>query len=402
MSKKPTLGIDFCGVHFVNPFTIAASPPSDRRDRIERAFAAGWGGAVFKTTSVEGNPVDLVYPMMGALSYKNNRHSTFYNIDLISERHIDEICSDIVYLKKKYPDRILIGSIEGSNHAEWIQLVEKLEDVGVDMIECSMSCPQGDAGTGVIPVNDPDMTRKVTGWICNARRKNTPVIVKLNPIVTNLSAIAEAAKEGGADAVCTIDTVRGYAGVDLNSLEPKLSVRGQSSFCGLSGPAVKPIAMACISEIAQNVKMPIAGVGGVTTWQDAAEFLLLGASNVQVCTAIMKYGVEIIEDLTTGLLNYMEEKGFETLDDMVGRCTNQVKNNEDLDRETKIVSSIDRNLCIDCNSCYIACRDGGFNAISVNENGAWIDETKCRGCGVCQSVCPVAGCMVLKKSVKGE
>ncbi len=395
MNVKRDLSIEFCGKHFVNPFTVAASPPSDTRARVERAFEAGWGGAVFKTTSVESEVVDLVYPMMGALSYKDRRHAAFYNIDLISERHIEEICSDIRYLKAKFPDRMVIGSIMAGSRAEWEELVSKLEAAGADMIECSMSCPQGE--DGVIPVNDPSLTREVTGWIKAALTKDTPIIVKLAPIVTDLSAIAFAAKEGGADALCAIDTVRGFPGIDLDTLEPKLSVRGKSTFAGMSGPAVKPIALACVSELAQNVGLPIAGVGGLTTWQDAAEFLLLGASNLQVCTAIMRYGFELVEDLKTGLANYMEEKGFPTVASMVGRCLGTFADHELLDRKVRQVSTINAETCIGCNSCYIACRDGGYNAIELGQERPVIDSEKCRGCGVCQSVCPVEGCMVLKR-----
>ncbi|MEG1755043.1 MAG: NAD-dependent dihydropyrimidine dehydrogenase subunit PreA [Clostridia bacterium] len=396
MRTRQDLSIDFCGKHFVNPFTVAASPPSDTRARVERAFEAGWGGAVFKTTSVESEIVDLVYPMMGGLSYKDKRHAAFYNIDLISERHIDEICTDIRYLKAKFPEHRVIGSIMASTRAQWEELVSKLEKAGVDMIECSMSCPQGE-GDGTIPVNDPTLTREVTGWIKSALTKDTPIIVKLAPIVTDLSAIGHAAKEGGADALCAIDTVRGFSGINLDTLEPRLSVRGKSTFCGMSGPAIKPIAMACIAEIAQNVGLPVAGVGGLSTWQDAAEFLLLGASNLQVCTAIIRYGYEMVEDLQAGLSNYMEEKDFKSLQNMVGQSLNTFAEHENLDREVKVVSSINSSTCIRDNACYIACRDGGYNAISLTENGPVIDETKCRGCGVCQSVCPVGGCMVLKR-----
>ena len=396
MKIRQDLSIDFCGRHFVNPFTVAASPPSDNRARVERAFEAGWGGAVFKTTSVESEVVDLVYPMMGALSYKDRRHAAFYNIDLISERHIDEICADIRYLKGKFPDRMVIGSIMAGSRAEWEELVSKLEAAGADMIECSMSCPQGE-GDGTIPVNDPALTREVTGWIKAALTKDTPIIVKLAPIVTDLSAIGFAAKEGGADALCAIDTVRGFPGIDLDTLEPKLSVRGKSTFAGMSGPAVKPVAMACIAELAQNVGLPVAGVGGLTTWQDAAEFLLLGASNLQVCTAIMRYGFEIVTDLKAGLANYMAEMGFRSLGDMVGKCLGTFAEHEQLDRKIKQISSINPDTWIGCNSCYAACRDGGYNAIELGSERPVIDAEKCRGCGVCQSVCPVEGCMVLKR-----
>lgn len=394
------LAVDFCGLKFINPFTVAASPPSDSREKVERAFEAGWAGAVFKTTSVESEVVDLVYPMMAGLSYKEKRHAAFYNIDLISERHIDEIESDISYLKQKYPDRILIGSIMASSRKDWTELVERLEKAGADMIECSMSCPQGE-GDGTIPAADPDLTKEVTRWIKEACKKTTPIIVKLTPNVTDIVAIAKAAKEGGADAICAIDTVKGLAGINLDTLEPVLSVNGKSTWGGLSGPAIKPIALSAVSEIASSIDLPIAGVGGITTWNDAAEFLLLGSSTLQVCTAIMRYGYEMIDDLREGLINYMEEKNFNSIREMVGRSLNLLVEHDDLDRSCKVVSSINKDWCLKDNVCYIACRDGGYKAISINSGDVpSIDEEKCRGCGVCLSVCPVPGCMELKRVVK--
>jgi len=391
------LSVNFCGLNFKNPFIIAASPASDSREKVERAFEAGWGGAVLKTTSMESEPVNLVYPMMGSFSYKEKRHSSFYNIDLISERHIGEIEKDIYYLKLKYPDHIVMGSIMASSKSDWVELVHRLEAVGTDIIECSMSCPQGESN-GMIPTTDPDLTKKVTNWIKEATRKNTPVIVKLSPMVNDIVAIAKAAKEGGADAICAIDTVKALGGINLNTLEPFLSVNGKSTFGGLSGPCVKPIALGCIAEIAKNVKIPISGVGGITSWNDAAEYLLLGARTLQICTAVMRYGFEMIDDLCDGLSNYMEIKGFNSVNDMVGRSLNDIINHDSLNRDIKIVSSFKKDLCVKDKLCYVACRDGGNNAISIDEEEyPLIDEKKCKGCGLCISVCPVPNCMELKK-----
>lgn len=387
------LALDFAGVHFPSPFTLAASPPSDTRERIERAFQAGWGGAVFKTTSVETEVVDLVYPMMEGISYGEKRHAGFFNIDLISERHIKEICEDVRYLKDRFPDRVLMGSIMASTKADWTELVQRLEEAGVDLIESSQSCPQGEDGAGTIPAADADLTRTVTRWIKEATRKNTPIIVKMTPNVTDIAAIAKAAQEGGADAICAIDTVMGFSGINLDTLAPKMSVRGKSAFGGLSGPLVKPIGLACVAQIAQQVSIPISGVGGISDWRDAAEYIALGASTVQLCTAVMKYGVEMAEDLNSGLLRYLDKKGFENVSALVGHCLPLLTDNDSLDRSTPVKSHLDQASCTGCNGCYIACRDGGYNAISLENGSIHINTDKCRGCGVCQSVCPVSGCI---------
>lgn len=394
---KPRLEVDFCGVRFPNPFTIAASPPSDTRERVERAFAAGWGGAVLKTTSLETETIDLVYPMMGTVRAPSRRNAGFVNIDLLSERHIDEIERDIDALKSRFPDHVVIGSIMARGRGEWEELVHRLEVAGADMIECSQSCPQGD-GEGVIPAADPDLTREVTGWIRDATRKDTPIIVKLTPNVTDVVAIARAAAEGGADAVCGIDTVRGMAGLDLDTLEPLLSVDGRSTWCGVSGPAIKPMALGCVSRVASEVPVPVAGVGGIWDWSDAAEFLLLGATTVQVCTAIMQQGMEMIDGLCQGLSGYMESKGFATVDDMVGHCLGRLTDHESLSRENRPLSVVDRGRCRRCHACQVACRDGGYNAIALDPQGyPAIDPGRCRGCGLCLTVCPVPGCLHLEK-----
>ena len=394
MKLHHDLSVDFCGKRFINPFSIAASPPSDRRERIERAFEAGWAGAVFKTTSVEEEPVRLAYPIMSACAGKGI--AAYGNIDLISERHIHEICSDICYLKERYPDRILIGSIMARNRGEWEQLVQELEEAGADMIECSMSCPQGD-GSGIIPVTDPGMTGEVTGWIRDARRKDTPIIVKLTPMVANLSAIALAAKEGGADAVCAIDTVHGYCGIDLKTMLPKLSVGGKSTYCGISGPAVKPVALACVSELARNVGLPIAGVGGISTWEDAAEFLLLGAGTLQLCTAVMRDGFGIIGNLLSGIDRFMEEKGFSCIPDMIGKCLDTFEDHEKLDRSGKRIAVRDEERCVGCGKCFTACQNNGYGAIRMEGKHPVIDPERCRGCGFCTLACPLDGCLTIRE-----
>ncbi len=390
------LEVEFAGVRFPNPFTLAASPPSDSRERIERAFAAGWGGAVFKTTSVEEETVNLAYPMMGGIRYGEKPHAGFFNIDLISERHITEICEDIRYLKDKFPDRVLMGSIMAGSKADWTELVQRLEEAGVDLIESSQSCPQGEDGAGTIPAADPDLTRMVTRWIKEATRKDTPVIVKMTPNVTDIAAIARAAAEGGADAICAIDTVMGFSGINLDTLTPKMDVRGKSAFGGLSGPMVKPIGLACVAQIAQAVQLPISGVGGISDWRDAAEYFCLGAKTVQLCTSVMRYGIEMIDDLCAGLRHYLQAKGMSSVNQLVGCCIPLLVENDALDRSQQVKSHVDPDSCLGCKACYIACRDGGYNAISTGENDVGIEEEKCRGCGVCQSVCPVQGCIEIR------
>ena len=398
------LNINFAGVPFENPFTVAASPSSDSREKVRRALEAGWGGIVFKTTALPQHSPKLAEPNMAGLSYAGKPQFAFYNIDLISERTVEEIQEDIAYFKQLYPDRRFIGSIMAAGEDEWIELVHRLEEAGADMIECSMSCPQGEhsiadegkKASNAIPAADRELMRTTTQTILRARKKNTPVIVKMTPNVTDLVDVARGAVEGGADALCCIDTVRGFIGIDLETGYPKLNVNGLSTWGGLSGPAVKPIALGCVSKLTKELDIPVAGVGGVSNWQDAAEFLLLGARNVQVCTAISRYGFGMVQSMQKGLLRYMEQKGFTSLDAMVGKSLPYLVDHSELSRDNHLHCSIDETACLKCGSCATACQDAGFGALH-HEKGSvpTLDKAICRGCGVCQSVCP-RDCITLR------
>lgn len=398
------LNINFAGVPFENPFTVAASPSSDSREKVRRALEAGWGGIVFKTTALPQHSPKLAEPNMAGLSYAGKPQFAFYNIDLISERTVEEIQEDIAYFKQLYPDRRFIGSIMAAGEDEWIELVHRLEEAGADMIECSMSCPQGEhsiadegkKASNAIPAADRELMRTTTQTILRARKKNTPVIVKMTPNVTDLVDVARGAVEGGADALCCIDTVRGFIGIDLETGYPKLNVNGLSTWGGLSGPAVKPIALGCVSKLTKELDIPVAGVGGVSNWQDAAEFLLLGARNVQVCTAISRYGFGMVQSMQKGLLRYMEQKGFASLDAMVGKSLPYLVDHSELSRDNRLHCSIDETACLKCGSCATACQDAGFGALH-HEKGSvpTLDKALCRGCGVCQSVCP-RDCITLR------
>ena len=398
------LNINFAGVPFENPFTVAASPSSDSREKVRRALEAGWGGIVFKTTALPQHSPKLAEPNMAGLSYAGKPQFAFYNIDLISERTVEEIQEDIAYFKQLYPDRRFIGSIMAAGEDEWIELVHRLEEAGADMIECSMSCPQGEhsiadegkKASNAIPAADRELMRTTTQTILRARKKSTPVIVKMTPNVTDLVDVARGAVEGGADALCCIDTVRGFIGIDLETGYPKLNVNGLSTWGGLSGPAVKPIALGCVSKLTKELDIPVAGVGGVSNWQDAAEFLLLGARNVQVCTAISRYGFGMVQSMQKGLLRYMEQKGFASLDAMVGKSLPYLVDHSELSRDNRLHCSIDETACLKCGSCATACQDAGFGALH-HEKGSvpTLDRAVCRGCGVCQSVCP-RDCITLR------
>lgn len=392
------LSVNFCGVRFENPFVLAAAPPTDNADMVARGFEAGWAGAILKTTSVESEVVSLVYPMMVGMDLDGRRLAALENIDLISERHIDQVEKDVRRLKKEFPKKVVAASIMGGKKEHWEELVRRLEAAGVDLIECSFSCPHGmpEKGMGSAVGQSPELTEKTARWVKEAA-KRVPVIIKLTPQIADITAAAEAVKRSGADGVTAINTVKGLMGVDLDSFVPYPNVGGYSTYGGISGPAIKPVALRCVAEIAGKVDLPISATGGVTTWRDAAEFLLLGARTVQVCTEVMRHGFRVVEDMIDGLSNYLEDKGLSGVEQLIGKALPHVVEHSHLPRDGRVRAHVDPEKCIRCGVCYVACRDGGHQAMEFGPDRlARVDEEKCVGCGFCTTTCPVADCLTLR------
>jgi dihydropyrimidine dehydrogenase (NAD+) subunit PreA len=385
------LSVEFCGVRFPNPFVLSAAPPTDDLDMVRAAFEAGWGGAVLKTTSVETEPVHLVYPMMAAMHYNGHRIMALGNIDLISEHHIDVVEERAETLKREYPDRVVAVSIMGSNREEWQELVRRLEAVGTDIIECSFSCPQGSMGEepGAMLAQSIDATERVAGWIKQAAQR-CPVVIKITPQITDVVKVAEAVKRGGADAICAVNTMPSLMGLDVDTFVPYPNVEGYSTYSGLSGAATKPITLHILAEISKHVGLPITASGGAVTWRDAVEMMAVGATTVQFCTAVMHYGFDIIDDLQDGLAFYLDEKGFERPADIIGRALPRIVNHSELPRGVKMISALIEERCVKCDLCYIACRDGGHQAIKLKKPDRLpeIDPDRCPGCRLCVTVCP--------------
>ncbi|MGB9553688.1 MAG: NAD-dependent dihydropyrimidine dehydrogenase subunit PreA, partial [bacterium] len=223
----PDLSVNFCGIKFPNPYILAAAPTTDDAEMVARALEVGWAGAVIKTTSVESEPVELVYPQMGAFRVDGHRLVGMVNIDLISKRHIDQVEKDVRYLKKSFPHKVIMASIMGSRKEDWQELVYRLEAAGVDLIECSFSCPHGmpERGMGSTIGQNPELTERTARWVKEAA-KRAPVMIKLTPNVTDIVPIAQAVKNSGADAICAINTVLGLIGVDIDTFAPIPTVEG--------------------------------------------------------------------------------------------------------------------------------------------------------------------------------
>jgi dihydropyrimidine dehydrogenase (NAD+) subunit PreA len=226
-----------------------------------------------------------------------------------------------------------------------------------------------------------------------------PCIVKLTPNITDILKPAEAAKRGGADAVSLINTINSITSVNLDLFSPEPTIDGKGAHGGYCGPAVKPIALNMVAEIARSEVtrgLPISGIGGVTTWRDAAEFLALGAGTVQVCTAAMTYGFKIVQEMISGLSQYLDEKDL-TLDQLVGRAVPNVTNWNQLNLNYVTKARIDQDACIKCGRCYAACEDTSHQAIWMKPGRVFeVNDAECVACNLCVDVCPVDNCITME------
>lgn len=396
-SPVVNLGVDFCGIRFKNPFILAASPSTDNREMTARGLERGWAGAVLKTTSLESEEVSITYPIMSGI-HPGQGLVGLHNTDLLSERHIHEVAKDIAWLKSRFPEKRIIASLMGSTREEWHELVGISEQAGADMIEASISCPQGAELEGELTLGwmvsqDPHLTEKVTSWVVESKRR-APVYVKLSPSVTDIVSIGKAVEQGGGDGICAIDCLEGIGGIDLGTLSPLPSVQGKGTRGGFSGRAIKPIGLRIVADLAGGVKIPISGVGGIYDWRDALEYLLLGATTVQVCTAVLQRGFGVIDPLLDGLSRWLEDHNYDSPAEVVGLALAQLTEHGELTHGVKVISSIDLDLCIGCGLCYVACADGGHLAIEFPaDRRPLVQEGLCVGCGLCAQVCPVPDCI---------
>jgi dihydropyrimidine dehydrogenase (NAD+) subunit PreA len=397
------LRIDFAGIRAPNPFWLASAPPTDKAYNVVRAFRAGWGGVVWKTLG-EDPPVVNVSSRYGATHYNGMRMAGFNNIELITDRPLAVNLAEIAEVKRDWPDRALVVSLMvPCEEASWQRILPLVEATGCDGIELNFGCPHGmsERNMGAAVGQVPAYVEMVTRW-CK-QHSRMPVIVKLTPNVTDILAPAQAALRGGADAVSLINTVQSITGVDLDLMAPEPVVDGQGTHGGYCGPAVKPIALRMVADIARDpttAGLPISGIGGIGGWREAAEFIALGAGSVQVCTAAMHYGFAIVEDMIDGLRRWMDSKGHADIAAFQGRAVRNYVHWNDLNLNFKTIAAIDQTRCIQCGLCHIACEDTSHQAIAARridgQRQYEVIDAECVGCNLCAHVCPVEHCITMQ------
>lgn len=386
------LSVTFLGVKFENPFCLSSSPVGNCYDMCKKAYLVGFSGVVFKTIGPKSYFIDEVSPRFDKLDKENTPFVGFKNMEQIAEHSLEENLADLRRLKDEFPNKVLIASIMGNDEKTWEDLARMVEEAGADMIEMNLSCPQMTShAMGSDVGSNPELCKKY----CQAvkRGSSLPMMAKMTPNVTDMVVVARACIEGGADGIAAINTVKSICNIDLDKHVGMPIVDGKSSISGYSGKAIKPIALRFIQQLKTDEVLKdiqISGIGGIETWEDAAEFILLGSTTLQMTTSLMQYGYRVVEDLKNGLMHYMDEQGVSKLEDLIGLANKNIIPAESLNRDYIIYPKIDLDKCVGCGRCYISCYDGAHQAMEwdAKTRRPNCNHDKCVGCLLCGHVCP--------------
>ena len=382
------LHTSFLGIDFENPFLLASAPPTALVESIDKAFEMGWGGAVLKTITPDDLEMNEASPRYTVLQDKK-RIIGFQNIELLSHQTVQYWCDGIKFLKQKHPRKVIIASIMAPGmKGAWQDLVKTLNDTPADAFELNFSCPHGmpEKGIGMAIGTDAEISAQITKWVKEVAQK--PVFVKLSPNVTDIARIARAVESAHADGLAAINTVQGFMGVDIHTFKPLLNVNGKSTYGGCSGAMVKPIGLRCVAQIRQASALPILGMGGISTWEDAVQYMAVGADAVQVCSEVMLNGYKVIGPMLKGLQNYLEEKGLKEVRALKDKAIGLLSTHEKLEKSPLAYPHILHDKCSRCGKCVTICSESEHQALQLNDGFIVVDKKRCVGCGLCRFVCP--------------
>ena len=404
MANNIDLSVDFCGIKFKNPFMLSSSPVSNSAEMIANAFETGWGGVVYKTLGSDRIPIIHPSPRMNPYQLGAKHLVGLQNVEQITDRPLKDNLMDIQYLKKRYPDHPVIVSIMGFSNEEWGYLAEAAEDNGADMLELNFSCPHMTVeGSGHKVGRAFHLLEKFTGTVKKVVK--IPVMAKMTPNITDITEPALYAKQGGADAISAVNTFSGISEIGQDDWVPKPNIFGVGATSGYSGPAIKPIALHFIADLAkcEALELPLSGIGGIETWVDCLEYLLLGATTIQVTTGIIHYGYRIVEDMIEGLSDYLAAREIESVSELIGKALPNLQATDHFDLDRQGIAEYDLDRCVGCGQCYVVCRDAAGQALEWEEERRRprLIEDKCLSCMVCSFVCPVPGLITFKEMPKG-
>ena len=383
-----TLHTRILGIDFENPFLLASAPPTALIESIDKSFEMGWGGAVLKTITPDNLEMKEASPRYAVLQDKK-RIIGFQNIELLSHQTIKYWCDGIKFLKQKHPGKVIIASIMAPvNKDAWQDLVRTLNNTPADAFELNFSCPHGmpEKGIGMAIGTDAEVSAQITKWVKEVAQK--PVFVKLSPNVTDITRIARAVESAHADGLAAINTVQGFMGIDLDTFAPLLNVNGKTAYGGCSGTMVKPIGLRCVAQIRQSSALPILGMGGISTWEDAVQYMAVGAEAVQVCTEVMLNGYKVIGPMLKGLRTYLEEKGFTDVRALKDKAIKTLSSHENLPKTPLSYPHIMHDKCGRCGKCVTICEESEHQALRLEDGYVAVDKKRCAGCGLCRFVCP--------------
>ena len=394
MAIKKDLSVNYLGVKCQNPFFLSSSPVGGNYDMVRKCYETGWAGCFFKTVGIF--VADECSPRFDQTNKEGLPWLGFKNMEQISDKPTELNFEYMYRLVRDYPEHVTVATIMGSSEEEWKQLAKMCDEAGVPLIEGNFSCPQmtshamgSDVGT------NPELVKKYCEAVTSVTK--IPFIAKMTPNITSMEVPARAALEGGAAAVSCINTIKSISNIDFENMTAMPVVNGKSSISGYSGAAVKPIALRFVANLLQDEivgKRDLSGIGGIETWKDAAEFLALGCKTVQVTTAIMQYGYRIVEDMCNGLAHFMDERGYDNLEEFIGCALPNIIPAEELNRDFRLLPKFDDKKCVGCGRCYVSCYDAAHQAIDWNEKKRRPElNDNCVGCHLCLNVCPVQGCI---------
>ena len=383
-----TLKTRILGIDFENPFLLSSAPPTALAESLDKAFETGWGGAVLKTITPDDLEMNEASPRYSVLCDKKHIIG-FQNIELLSHHCTAYWCDAIKQLKHKHPAKVIIASIMAPvDKNAWQSLVKTFNNTPADAFELNFSCPHGmpEKGIGMAIGTDLEISAQITGWVKEVAQK--PVFVKLSPNVSDIAAVGRTVAAAKADGIAAINTVQGFMGVDLDTLQPRLNVGGKTAFGGCSGPMVRPIGLRCVAQLRQVLDLPILGMGGISSWEDAVQYIAVGSDAVQVCTEVMLNGYKVIGPMCKGLLQYLEEKGFADIGALKNKAVERISTHEALPKETIAYPRPDHDKCGRCGKCVTICSESEHQALQLADGYIEVDRERCVGCGLCKIICP--------------